>query len=120
MIDAVSKTADALGISPTRIRFERFAAIVDPGAKSFEVELQQSGQKIQVAADKSILDAMLEAGVDAPFGCRTGTCRSCAVKVLAGQPDHKDTVLTSTEREVEGLMCPCVSRATSKKLVIDI
>jgi ferredoxin-NADP reductase/predicted pyridoxine 5'-phosphate oxidase superfamily flavin-nucleotide-binding protein len=120
LIDAVSTTADELGINPTRIRFERFAATVDPDAKPLEVELQQSGKKIQVAADKSILDAMLEAGVDAPFGCRTGTCKSCAVKVLAGQPDHKDVVLTSTEREVERLMCPCVSRATSDQLVIDI
>jgi len=120
LIDAVSTAADELGINPTRIRFERFAATVDPGAKPIEVELQKSGKKIQVAADKSILDAMLEAGVDAPFGCRTGTCKSCAVKVLAGQPDHKDVVLTSTEREVKRLMCPCVSRATSNQLVIDI
>jgi ferredoxin len=120
LIDAVSTAADSLGINPTRIRFERFAATVNPGAKALEVELQRSGKKIQVAADKSILDAMLEAGVDAPFGCRTGTCKSCAVKVLAGQPDHKDLILTSTEREVERLMCPCVSRATSDQLVIDI
>lgn len=120
LIDAVAKTANALSISPERIRFERFAMTVDLKARPIEVELRQSGIQLKVPAEKSILDAMLEAGVDAPFGCRTGNCKSCAVKVLAGQPDHRDAALTTTEREDERLMCPCVSRATSNRLVIDI
>jgi ferredoxin-NADP reductase/predicted pyridoxine 5'-phosphate oxidase superfamily flavin-nucleotide-binding protein len=120
LIDAVIQAADILRIDPQRIRFERFAVTADSNANPIEVELRQSGKQLNVPADKSILDAMLEAGVDAPFGCRTGNCRSCAVKVLEGHPDHRDAALTTAEREDERLMCPCVSRATGDRLVIDI
>lgn len=76
--------------------------------------------QLEVAADQTILDAVLEAGVETPFSCRVGSCKFCAVKVLEGEPDHQDTALTEAEREVGQLMCPCVSRAKGEHLVLDI
>ena len=55
--------------------------------------------------------------VDAPASCRSGTC---AVKVVSDQPDHRDTALTDVERTQAGLMCICVSRATSAELTLDL
>ena len=120
LIDAVSSVATDLKIDPERIRVERFAAAVNPDSRPIELELRRSGKQIQVDVHQSILDAMLEAGIDAPFSCRTGNCRSCAVKVLDGQPDHRDSALSVVERENDRLMCPCVSRAKTDRLVLDI
>jgi ferredoxin-NADP reductase/predicted pyridoxine 5'-phosphate oxidase superfamily flavin-nucleotide-binding protein len=120
LVDAALRVATALKIDPDRVRFERFAAAVPSDARPVGLELRRSGKQLRVPADQSLLDAILEAGVDASFGCRAGSCKSCAVKVLGGEPDHRDSALSTAERENLRLMCPCVSRATSDHLVLDI
>lgn len=118
LIDDVVKQAEALQINPERIRFERFSAAPAANAQPIEVELRRSGVQIQVGRDQSILDAMLDAGVDAPFSCKAGICKSCAVTVLEGEPEHRDSVLTPAEQQTS--ICPCISRAKGKRLVLDI
>ena len=120
LIDAIADAANALKIDMDRIRFERFAPNVDVDARPVALELSRSGKQIHVSPDKSILDAILEAGVDTSFGCKAGNCKSCAVKVISGEPDHKDSALSIAERDEDRLMCPCVSRAKSDHLVLDI
>lgn len=120
LIDDVVKTAVELNIDPERVRFERFSTEHHATDRPITVELSRSGISLEVSADQSILDAVLEAGVDAPYSCRTGNCKTCAVTVLDGDPDHRDSVLSEVEREESKLMCPCVSRATSEKLILDI
>ena len=120
MIDAVVNTAKSLNIDPERIRFERFSAAINADAKPIHVKLNRSDKTLKVSADQTILDAMIDAGVETPFGCRAGICKSCAVKVLEGQPEHRDSALSPSEQEEYGLMCPCVSRAKTENLVLDI
>lgn len=121
LIDAVLAGAAMRGISPERVRYERFA---EPrprdGDRALAVTLARSGLMLRVAADQTILDAALAAGVNALSDCRTGTCGTCAVKVIAGRPDHRDSILTAAERDRAGLMCPCVSRASTEQLVLDM
>jgi hypothetical protein len=120
LIDAISTAATELGIDAKRIRYERFTAAPITDARPIQLELRRSGKQVEVAADQSILDAMLDAGIDAFYSCRTGSCRTCAVKLLDGEPDHRDTALSSAEREQDQLFCPCVSRAKGDNLVLDI
>lgn len=121
LIDAVRTAARDAGISGDRIRFERFAAPPAQVAdKAVRVILQRSSKVVEASASQSILDAVQAAGVDAPAACRTGNCGTCAVKVLAGEPDHRDLSLSAVEREQAGLMCICVSRAISSTLTLDL
>jgi hypothetical protein len=120
LIDAVVRIATSLSIASDRIRFERFMAAVPSDARPIQLELRRSGKQLLVPADQTILDAMLEAGIDAPFGCKAGNCKSCAVEVLAGEPDHRDSTLAVVEREKYGLMCPCISRAKTNHLTLDM
>ena len=120
LIEAVKKEAKAQNIDLNRIRFEAFSAVVDPQAKPVELILKRSEKTIQVKKDQSLLDAMLDQGVSIPFSCKTGVCRSCAVKVIDGSAQHKDSVLTKEEKDVDKMMCPCVSRATTDSLTLDI
>ncbi|MCZ6829154.1 MAG: 2Fe-2S iron-sulfur cluster-binding protein [Gammaproteobacteria bacterium] len=120
LLDAVTDVAVRLNIAAERIHFERFEAAANPDARPVQVELRRSGILLQVPAEQSILDAALEAGVDAPFSCKLGDCRTCAVKVLDGEAEHRDNSLSDYEREQQGLMCPCVSRATGDKLVLEL
>jgi ferredoxin len=84
------------------------------------LHLAQSKQVIQVRQDQSLLDAILEAGVETAYSCKTGACKSCAVKVLDGQAQHHDHCLSDVERTQQKLFCPCVSRSHSQDLVLDI
>lgn len=121
LIDAVRTAARDAGISEDRVRFERFAApAVLAADKALRVILQRSSKVVEVNASQSILDAVQAAGVDAPAACRAGNCGTCAVKVLAGEPDHRDSSLSIAERERAGLMCICVSRATTPVLTLDL
>lgn len=121
LIDAVRHAADALGVDRKRIRYERFVtATPEDSDTAIQVHLARSGTEFTVARYQTILDALLDAGVDADYGCKSGTCGACAVKVLDGVPAHRDRALSDAERDQAGLMCPCVSRAASESLVFDI
>jgi ferredoxin-NADP reductase/predicted pyridoxine 5'-phosphate oxidase superfamily flavin-nucleotide-binding protein len=120
LIDAVVRKADELQIDPDRIRFERFDSSVSADARPIALELRRSGKQIEVAANQTVLDAMLEAGVQAPFSCQAGNCKSCVVKVLDGEPEHRDSALSAAERNDYQLFCPCVSRAKGEHLALDI
>lgn len=95
--------------------FEVFAAgsaSLDPAReKAFEVDLADSGLKLDVAADETLLDAILAAGIDVACDCREGLCGSCEVTVLEGEVDHRDMVLTRSERAGSARMMSCCSRS---------
>lgn len=97
--------------------FEFFAAGsagLDPAGESgFEVDLADSGLKITVAADETLLDAILATGIDVACDCREGLCGSCEVVVLEGEIDHRDMVLTRTERAENRRMMSCCSRSAN-------
>ena len=121
LIDAVLATAAARGLPPERVRYERFGTSAASGDnRPVEVVLKWAAKTLQVPAERSILDALLAAGVDIPHACRAGTCGSCAVKVIDGEPEHRDQVLSAEERERAGLLCVCVSRARGERLVLDL
>jgi len=119
LIDGVLQTALQLGISETRIRFERFSSPISSNQQSIEVELRRSGRTVHVGPDESILNAVEAAGVKTSSDCKVGNCGTCAVKVLEGIPQHCDAALTEREHK-QGKMCICVSRAHSAKLVLDL
>jgi ferredoxin-NADP reductase len=120
LIDAVVSAAEALEICADRIRFERFSAAEMTDAKPVQLELRRSGVTIQVSSEQTLLDAMIDAGVDVQYGCQVGNCRSCATTVLEGEIDHRDAALSVADREESNLFCPCVSRAKTENLVLDL
>jgi ferredoxin len=52
--------------------------------------------------------------------CEQGTCGTCETTVLAGVPDHRDSILADHERAAGDCMFPCVSRSCSDRLVLDL
>jgi ferredoxin-NADP reductase len=100
-----------------RVHAERFQStrrVFGPDTP-FEVTCARSGQTIQVPADESLLDALDHAGRPVPSGCREGVCGSCELSVLDGEPEHRDDIGAPA-----GRMYPCVSRALSSRLVLDV
>ncbi|WP_445521124.1 PDR/VanB family oxidoreductase [Streptomyces sp. NEAU-174] len=88
--------------------------------RGFEVELARSGGSYHVPHDKTILEVLAEAGVEISSSCEVGTCGTCELTILEGTPDHRDSVLTPEERAEGTFIMPCVSRALSERLVLDL
>jgi ferredoxin-NADP reductase len=105
------------------LHVERFAAreVGEPVlAGPFEVELSQSGFTVTVPPGRSILDVVEEAGIFVASSCQEGTCGTCETRVLEGQVDHRDSLLTPAEQAANDTMFICVSRAACPKLVLDL
>jgi len=106
-----------------RLRIERFAPLaVDPAAvdSAFTVQLASTGAELVVPADRTIVGVLAEAGVDVLTSCEEGTCGTCETAVVAGVPDHRDSVLTAEERAAGDRLLPCVSRCIGPRLVLDL
>jgi ferredoxin-NADP reductase len=104
---------------PARLHVERFTPRPVNGS-SFEVELAQSGRVVAVPGDRSILSALLDAGVEVLSSCQEGTCGTCETDVLGGTPEHHDSLLTEEERAAGETMMICVSRSAGGRLVLDL
>ncbi len=104
------------------VRMERFKAQTqDPSTHTaFQLVLAQSGLTVEVQANESPLEALERIGIEHPYACREGLCGTCEVRVLEGQPDHKDNVLSEQERTAGQRFIPCVSRCSGSKLVIEL
>lgn len=121
LIDAFRRIAQERGIEAERIRYERFTSAAALAAdRPITVQLKRSNKTIEVPGNQTILDALIYAGAAPPFECRAGNCGACATKVIDGIPDHRDAALTQPERDSAALMCICISRAKSERLVLDL
>ena len=117
LMEAVRRMTDHW--SSAAVHFEAFsdAETHKPTDKPFKVRLARSGAVIDVPADKTILEALHEHGIDVPSSCETGTCGTCRTKLTTGKVDHRDLVLADHER-ADNIMI-CVSRALTDEITID-
>jgi vanillate O-demethylase ferredoxin subunit len=87
---------------------------------SFDVRLHRSGRTLTVPAGESILDILLDAGINIAFSCTEGFCGTCETRVIDGIPDHRDDYLTDEEKAGNGKIMVCCSRSKSPVLTLDL
>ncbi|MFE9118062.1 PDR/VanB family oxidoreductase [Streptomyces sp. NPDC007172] len=114
LMDAV---AAALGPDRTP-HLERFAPGAATRGSGFEVELRRSGRTLAVPADRSLLSVLRAEVPGVSYSCEQGFCGTCQQRVLEGEADHRDELLTDAERD--GSMLVCVSRCLGERLVLDL
>ena len=103
------------------VHVEYFKAKEKPAAEGgFEVRLAQSKRTIRVEAGKTILNALLDAGIAANYACTEGVCGTCETRVIEGVPDHRDLFLSKEEQATNKTMMICCSGSRSGTLVLDI
>ena len=121
MLDAFEAACASAGI--TRVHVERFAAdttLTQAPRLGYQVQLAKSGLTLDVSPDKSLLETVLAAGVDVDYSCMEGICGACETAVLSGCPDHRDSVLSKTEKASNKVIMLCVSGAKQGPLVLDL
>lgn len=113
--------AAAAARDPDTVHLEHFgsvqAAATDGG---YVIELARSGCELAVPSGKSILDVLVANNISVNSSCLQGVCGYCEVAVLEGEVDHRDSILTPSERASNSTMMVCCSGAKSARLVLDI
>jgi ferredoxin-NADP reductase len=121
LLDAVLAAAHARAWPSERVHFELFTPpVAQAGDHAFEVVLSQSDQHYTVPADQTILECLIEHGCDPMFDCKRGECGVCAVPVLEGDIDHRDYVLSASEKAAGNVIQICISRAKGQRLVLGL
>lgn len=121
LMEAVKSLAGQLPADTVRFEWFTVPESDEPQeSDSFSVRLERSDKEFQVPADRSILEVLEENGFEVPFSCREGLCGTCVTNVLAGEPDHRDYVLTDEERAAGKQMTICCSRSKSPSLTLDL
>ncbi|MFE5944202.1 PDR/VanB family oxidoreductase [Streptomyces sp. NPDC056480] len=93
----------------------------DSGAgDGFEVELRRSGRTVHVPPGRTLLDAVREVVPGVAYSCEEGFCGTCETKVIAGTPEHHDSVLGEDEKASGATMMICVGRSRGARLVLDL
>jgi len=133
MIFDLKDHLESTGLSKEKIRFELFTAVSAPqkdtstqsssstsGAsqvkvimddEEFNFELEESGDVI--------LDAAIDAGVDAPYSCKGAVCCTCKAKVIEGEVEMEMNYALSDDEVEEGFILTCQAHPKSAKLVVD-
>lgn len=101
------------------VRLERFAPRASLGGDApFEVELRRSGRMLTVPADSTVLAAVRAELPDTVYSCEQGFCGTCRQRVVEGEVEHRDELLTDAERDDSMLIC--VSRSRGERIVLDM
>jgi vanillate O-demethylase ferredoxin subunit len=110
---------------PGSVHAEHFTAPVAGAApppqapsSAFRIRLARSGLDLEVPADKSIVDVLREHDVFIETSCTQGYCGTCLTRYVAGEPEHRDTVLDDDDRKVFVLVC--CARARTPTLELDL
>lgn len=124
LIRAVSDLCAARG-RESQLHVERFggssgAPFLSPDSKPFRVRLERAGIELDVPADRTLLDVILDVLPETPHGCLKGYCGACETTVLDGEVEHNDEILSEEERRESKTMMPCVSRGCGSRLTLDL
>jgi vanillate O-demethylase ferredoxin subunit len=105
----------------TQVHVEYFTAKEKPAVEGgFQVKLARSNHTITVEPGKTILNALLDAGIAVNYACTEGVCGTCETRVIEGIPDHRDLFLGKEEQAANTTMMICCSGSKSSTLVLDL
>ena len=105
-----------------QVHIEYFTPKAQPTDKKggFVVELAKSGQEFVIPEGQSILQVLLDAGVDVDYSCELGICGACEQRVISGEPEHHDAILTEEEQASNTKVMICCAGCKSERLVLDL
>lgn len=126
LINIAKDTLNANGFVNEQIKFELFTTTVkeknvssSTGNCLAKVIVDDETFEVEITPNQTILDAVLKAGIDAPYSCQGGVCSSCIAKTTDGQAQmKKNTVLTDSEINM-GLVLTCQALCQTATITVD-
>lgn len=126
MMQAVKSILSEVGVPPEQVKTETFltpepgvprppgAPISAPSAVAAPIcSFVRSGKTALLPADKTILDASEDVGVNIEYSCRQGYCGVCKIKLLSGQVTMAVDDGLAAEDKALGFILACQARASA-------
>ncbi|MBV1867388.1 MAG: 2Fe-2S iron-sulfur cluster binding domain-containing protein [Marinosulfonomonas sp.] len=121
-MSAVIDAATQAGFPENARHLEYFSVPEQPDYENhaFTLKLAHSGRLVHVEVDQAATDALLAAGVRVDVKCSDGLCGVCKCRVLSGQVEHRDFVLSNKDRETQMILCQSRARKPGDVIKIDL
>ncbi|WP_312108308.1 PDR/VanB family oxidoreductase [Brevibacillus reuszeri] len=119
MIQDFATSAKTYGYPPFHVHFERFAPRPMKEQHAFQIKMKRKEAELEVPANATLLDVLLQNGIKIPYSCRVGGCGTCEIKVTEGEIVHFDSFLSEEQQKSNRTMLSCVSRGKGR-LVLDL
>ncbi|MGB5172668.1 MAG: ferredoxin--NADP reductase [Eudoraea sp.] len=127
MINVVTEVLKSKGVEESSIYHELFTSSeeessessVSEGNTSVSIVLDDEIHTFDMNQSATILDAVLEEGLDAPYSCQGGVCSTCIARITEGEAKmEKNQILTDGEIN-EGLVLTCQAHPTTSSIKVD-
>jgi ring-1,2-phenylacetyl-CoA epoxidase subunit PaaE len=133
MMLAIAGALREHGLAEERIKFELFASGQPGRAQRRVVAAEASTSNSTEAtvtldgatrsfrmpkAGQSLLDAALEASIDAPYACKAGVCSTCRARVLEGEAEMAINHALEDYEVRQGYVLTCQCFPLSDKIVV--
>ncbi len=132
MMQNIEQTLNNLNINKSSVHLEYFSAPVDTSEivskasannetfKSMVTIICDGDEKtVELGADDFILDKALDANLDAPYACRSGSCCTCRAKLIEGKVEMVVNYALLDSEVEEGFILTCQSRPLTPVVVIN-
>lgn len=121
LLEAAKRRWAASGRPVDQLRFETFGNSGRFASAPFSVKIPRLGRVIEVPVNRTMLEALEEAGVEMISDCRRGECGLCALTILEadGTVDHRDVFFSEEEKAANRKLCTCVSRVAGGSITVD-
>jgi 3-ketosteroid 9alpha-monooxygenase subunit B len=137
-MDTAGEVLRGLGVPRRRIHVERFVSLhEDPDAQSvatdvdeapvegppdgsatLEVDLDGERHRLTWPVGTTLLDLMLDNGLDAPYSCKQGQCSACTCRLTEGEVDLRRNEVLDDQDLAEGYTLACQSMPISESVAI--
>lgn len=84
-----------------------------------EVELDGDRRTVGWKAGQKLLDALLAAGLDAPYSCREGACSACVCVLKTGEVTMAHNEILAEDDVAEGYVLACQAEPVSDTIEIE-
>ena len=121
-------------LEPSRISIEQFLS-TQPGRAAQKAESVASGgiggavratilldgvsHELALDAETAVLQAALDAKLDAPYACRAGVCSTCKARLVEGEVEMRANQALEDYEVEAGYILTCQSHAKTEKIVVD-
>jgi ring-1,2-phenylacetyl-CoA epoxidase subunit PaaE len=131
MIVAACEALEMFGVSKEKIHYELFTTPVlmkseetvvaadFKGSCEVTVTIDGEEETFTMDASRTILEAALEEGLDAPYSCRGGVCSTCKAKVTEGAAKMSVNYALTDQEVEEGFVLTCMAHPASESVKID-
>lgn len=121
-MEAIYADAETKGWPEEALHKEHFSVpeVPDYVNHAFVLRLAKSGRTIEVPADKRGTDALADAGIAVDMKCSDGICGTCSARIIGGEVEHRDHVLSKKERETKIILCCSRARHPGGEIAIDL